>query len=245
MKKTTYDNNLKKIALVACIPALMASSPSFAAENGWYIGSYIGSFDVDDVALNSNSQVNGVQSSRNLAVGSDSDTGFGFTSGYRFEGSQFGAIRIEGELHYSKHDVDSINFNGNQFSESQGFVDGDIETTSLFINAVQEFDGLISDKVRPYIGVGIGLTEFYGDFRYNPNLSARVDDDDTALSYQIFLGLDLDLTEKITGFIDYHFVKTDDFDLDRFGGGAGGPASTSQNGDIDLDALTVGLRYSF
>ena len=126
----------------------------------------------------------------------------------------------------------------------RGFVEGDIETTSVFINIAQEFEGLASG-VRPYVGLGLGLTEFYGDFRYNPNLAANVDDDDLAFSYQLFAGLDIDLTDRFTGFIDYHFVKTEDFELERFGGGPGGPSQTDQEGDLELGIFSIGLRYSF
>lgn len=237
-------NKLKKAIAISLVSVIFTPIHVNAANEGWYLSSYIGSLDVDDVNLNSDGLVNGVQSARNLTVGSDSDTAFGLAVGYRFEGYQFGAIRLEGELQYSRNDVNNINFNNNIFSDSQGFVVGDIEATSLFANVVQEFNG-VSSRVRPYIGFGLGFTEFYGDFRYNPNLSASIDDDDIGLSYQFFAGIDVDLTERFTGFVDYHFVQTDDFDLNRVGGGAGGPAETNQRGDVELDLFTIGLRYSF
>ncbi len=242
--KIKNSNGLKKTASLAFLTAMVASNPVHAANEGWYVSSYIGSLDVDDVSLTSNDVVNGVQSPRNLTVGSDSDVAFGGALGKRFKGTKFGAVRIEGELSYARNDVSDINFNNNIFSDSQGFVEGDIESTSVFLNIAQEFNGLATG-VRPYLGIGLGLTEFYGDFRYNPNLAANIDDDDLALSYQVFAGLDVDLTDRFTGFIDYHLVKTDDFELNRFGGGAGGPAETSQQGDIEVGLLTVGLRYSF
>jgi len=220
------------------------TSIGHAEQEGWYLGSSISSVDIDDTAFSSNGQVNGVQSPRNLVVSSDSDVGFGGSIGYRFSGNSWGGIRVEGEFQYSKHDVEQINFNGNVFTDSQGFVEGKVEALSGFINIAQEFGGL--GVVRPYVGIGVGLTEFYGDFRYNPNLSANVDsDDDTAFAYQAFVGLDVDFTDRITGFIDYRFVETDEIELDRFGGGAGGPALTSQEGEVELDAFTLGLRYSF
>jgi len=243
MKKTN-SNLLKSAAYVSFLSAMVAAVPVHAANEGWYISNSIGSIDVDDVSLNSNGAVNGIQSPRNLTIGSDSDVAFGFAGGYRFKGTQFGAVRVEGELQYGRNDVDQINFNNNVFTADQGFVEGDIESTSLFVNVAQEFEGL-AGSVRPYVGIGIGLTEFYGDFRYNPNLTANIDDDDIAFSYQLFAGIDVDLTERFTGFIDYHFVKTEDFELDRFGGGAGGPAQTSQEGDVELGIFSIGLRYSF
>jgi len=235
---------LKKIIVAAGLSTLLTVPLAHAANDGWYVGSYIASFDVDTTSFTSDGIVNDVQSPRSVTIGSDSDVGFGGTLGYRFKGTQFGAVRIEGELQYSKHDVDSINFNGNVFQRSQGFVQGDIETTQVFVNAVQEFNGL-SKYVRPYVGVGLGLSEFYGDFQYNPVLGAEIDDDDISLAYQFFVGVDVDLTKRLTGFVDYHFVGTDSFDLDRVGGGPGGGAQTSQEGDIDLDVFSIGLRYSF
>jgi len=242
--KSKNHNLIKATASLALLVSMTALSPTYAANEGWYISNYIGSIDVDDVSLNSNELVNGVQSPRSLTISSDSDVAFGFAGGYRFQGSQFGAVRLEAELQYAKNGVEQINFNNNVFNSSQGFVEGDIESTSLFLNVAQEFNGLATG-VRPYIGVGLGLTEFYGDFRYNPNLTANVGDDDLALSYQVFVGVDVDLTDRFTGFVDYHFVKTEDFQLDRFGGGAGGPAVTSQEGDVELGLFTLGVRYSF
>jgi len=236
----------KGLAIAALSLAVaFASSTTYAANEGWYLGSSISSVDIDDTTISSNEVVNGVQSPRNITIDSDSDIGFGGSIGYRFKGNSLGAIRLEGELQYSKHDVEGINFNGNVFSDSTGTVEGDVEVLSAFVNISQEFNGLFPG-VRPYVGVGIGISEFYGDFRYNPMLSANVDsEDDTAFAYQFFVGLDVDLTERFTGFIDYRFVEIDDIELDRFGGGPGGPATTSQEGDVELDALTIGLRYSF
>ena len=242
MKKNTL--NFKKIAVAACLSTVMVTPMAQAANDGWYVGASVGSYDVDDSTFSSNGVVGGVQSPRSVTVDSDSDIGFGGTVGYRFKGNKFGAVRVEGEFQYSKHDVETINFNVAEFQRSDGFVQGDIETTQLFVNVVQEFKGL-SKGVRPYVGVGFGLSEFYGDFQYNPTLGAEIDDDDIGLAYQFFIGVDVDLTDRLTGFADYHFIKTDDFDLERTGGGAGGFSSTLQEGDVDLDVFTVGLRYSF
>ncbi len=240
-----HTKNLKAMTIaIAGLTASVMSTSSFAANDGWYLATTLSTVDVDDTTFSSNGLVNGVQSPRSLEVSSDSDVGLGGSIGYRFKGNSWGGIRVEGELQYSKHDVEGINFNGNIFSASQGFVEGDVEALSVFVNIAQEFEGL--GRIRPYVGVGIGITEFYGDFRYNPNLTANVDsDDDTAFAYQAFAGFDVDLTERFTGFIDYRFVETGDIELERFGGGAGGPALTIQEGEVELDALTIGLRYSF
>jgi len=236
----THTTKLKNITLFASALALGAISVSSqAAEPGWYLGSTLSSIDVDDAQFNSNSL-----GPRNLTINSDSDVGFGGSVGYRFAGNSLGGIRLEGEFLYSEQDVEQINFNGNVFNQSQGSVDGEIEVLSGFINIAQEFDGL--GYLRPYVGVGIGITQLEADFAYNPNLTANIDsDDDTAFSYQAFVGVDVDLSDRFTGYIDYRRIETDDLELNRFGGGAGGPATTLQEGEIEVDAITVGLRYSF
>jgi len=89
MKKTN-SNLLKSAAYVSFLSAMVAAVPVHAANEGWYISNSIGSIDVDDVSLNSNGAVNGIQSPRNLTIGSDSDVAFGFAGGYRFKGTQFG-----------------------------------------------------------------------------------------------------------------------------------------------------------
>ena len=236
--------DIKKMAVTACLSTMMFAPLTHAANDGWYVGSYVGSFEVDDTAFTSNGVVAGVQSPRSVAIDSARDIGFGGSLGYRFKGNRFGAVRVEGEVQYSKHEVDAINFNGNVFQRSDDFVQGKIETLQAFVNVVQEFKGL-SKGIRPYVGVGVGLSEFYGDFQYNPVLGAEIDDDDIGFAYQFIVGVDVDLSKRLTGFIDYHYIKGDSFDLDRTGGGAGGFSETSQNGDFDIDAFTIGVRYSF
>jgi len=248
----TKTKQVKSLMIAACsLTVAFSSITSHAAEEGWYVGSSISAVDFDDTTLTSNEFIGTALSPRSIEIESDSDIGLGGTIGYRFKGHSLGAVRVEGEFLYSSHDVDGIDFesgpvNPPQFDQSGVNVAGDIESISLFVNVIQEFNGLFPG-VRPFVGVGVGISEFYGDFQYNPVLGASVDsEDDIGLAYQFFVGIDVDITKKFTGYVSYRTVGVEEVELDRFGGGVGGIATeTSQEGDVDFDAFTVGLRYSF
>lgn len=222
------NKKLSKARLVSAI--LLASSQlalSQLANADWYGELSAVNSELNDAALNS--------SGRSTNTVFDDDTGFSFAIGYQYDNG----FRLEGEYLSTENDAQTVTFNGNVFTGNN--VTGGIDTSSLFVNAIQAFnhDGAFS----PYIGAGIGYTDVQSDIGYGP--VANITDDDSVFSYQLLAGLDVRFSEKLTGFAEYRYVDVGNVDLDRFGGGPGGVQTTTQSGDIDFDAYAIGLKYSF
>ncbi len=229
MKKNVITNrNLIAALAFAGIQAVTLSS---AQAGGWYTESSIFQSDVDDTSLTS--------TGRDVEAELDEDIGFSTAIGYKFKGHSLGAVRVDLEYISTDNDNDEIDFNGNIFTGDA--VGGSIETDSLFLNVIQEFK--TGTAYVPYVGVGIGFVNVDSDISYGP--VANITDDDTVFGYNFVVGLDVKLSKKFTGFVEYRYLETNDVDLDRFGGGPGGLLETSQSGDIQIDTIGVGLRYSF
>ncbi len=221
----------KSITLALLITGMQAAAIA-PAQADWYVESSIIESDLSDSSL--------VSTGREVNGTFDSDIGFAGAIGYTHSENSLGALTLEAEYLSTQNDTSTINFNGNDFSGSN--VAGSIETQSIFINAIQSFgDG----AVIPYVGVGLGYSQVESDIAYNPTLSARINDDDNTFSYQFIAGLNVPFSDNFTGFAEYRYVDFGDVELSRTGGGPGGVATTTQSGDIDLDAFAIGLRYTY
>lgn len=210
------------------IPTVLLASMASTTQAAWYTESSVLHSDLDDTSLSS--------TGRDVNASFDEDTGFSTAIGYEFNGG----LRLEGEYLSTENDTETVVFNGNNFSGSAAR--GSIETESIFFNIIKVFnnDGTYS----PYIGAGIGFTDVESDISYG-NGPAAINDSDEVFSYQFLAGLDVAFSKKFSGFVEYRFVAADDVNLNRFGGGPGGLQTTSQEGDVELDAFALGLRYSF
>jgi len=226
-KKLLMNRNAIAIFTFVGVQAMSIAS----AQAGWYTESSIFQSDVDDTSLTSEG--------RDVEAELDEDIGFSSAIGYKFKGHSLGAVRADLEYIRTDNDNDGIDFNGNIFSGSA--VGGSIETNSLFLNVIQEFN--TGTAYTPYVGVGVGFVDVDSDLSYGP--VANIRDDDTVFAYNVVVGLDVKLSKKFTGFVEYRYLETNDVDLDRFGGGPGGILETSQSGDVQIDTIGVGLRYSF
>jgi len=221
----------KRISKHAIISTLLIAGAQLAtistAQADWYSELSILNVDIDETSLNS--------TGREVTANFDKDTSFSSAFGYKY-GNGF---RLEGEYISTDNDTDSVIFNGNNFSSAN--VSGSLETKSVFLNAIKNFNHGLT--YSPYIGVGIGYTDVESTIGYGP--TANITDSDNAFSYQFLAGLDVNLSKKITGFIEYRYSATDDISLNRFGGGPGGLQNTAQNGDIKYDAIAIGANYTF
>lgn len=79
---------------------------------------------------------------------------------------------------------------------------GDVERTSLMVNAVKEFEALQFLGLTPYLGAGIGLT--------NVEFGGLIDE--TVLGYQFMGGLVYDLTECLQVFAEYRLIGQGDLE---------------------------------
>jgi opacity protein-like surface antigen len=214
------------------IPALLLAGAQVATVNtaqaNWYTDSSLLHSDLDDTSLNS--------TGREVTTTFDEDLGFSSSLGYAYDNG----LRLEGEYLSTENDSEAVNFNGNIFTGANAR--GSIETESIFFNVIKGFN--TNGAYSPYIGAGIGLTSVDSNISYGPGV-ANITDSDDVFSYQLLAGIDVALTDKLSGFAEYRLVTTDDVSLNRLGGGPGGLQTTVQEGDIDLSAFAIGLKYTF
>ena len=210
------------------ISALLLASTVSTAHAGWYTESSILNSDLDDTSLSS--------TGRNVNIDFDEDVGFSSAIGFEYSNG----LRLEGEYLSTENDTETVNFNGNNFSGSAAR--GNVETESIFFNVIKSFNS--ASTYSPYIGVGVGYTDVESSVSYG-NGPAAINDSDEVFSYQLLAGLDVAFTPKLSGFVEYRFVGADDVSLNRFGGGPGGLQTTTQEGDIELSAFALGLKYNF
>lgn len=208
--------------------ALLLTSTISTAHAGWYSESSLLNSDLDDTSLSS--------TGREVNVEFDEDIGFSSAIGFEYSNG----LRLEGEYLSTDNDTETVNFNGNNFSGSAAR--GSVETESLFFNIIKSFNH--ESTYSPYVGVGVGYTDVESSISYG-NGPAAINDSDEVFSYQFLAGLDVAFTSQLSGFVEYRFVGTEDVSLNRFGGGPGGLQTTTQEGDIELDAFALGLKYNF
>ncbi len=131
------------------------------------------------------------------------DTGVALTGalGYQFEGG----LRLEGELGYTKSDIDSLSVSVGQFTISTTAISGDAKVLSGMVNAI--FDFPIDGNLKPYILGGLGITK--GEVTIE-----GVSSDDKALAAQVGLGINYAVNSETDIGLSYRYFATQDYDFD-------------------------------
>lgn len=120
-------------------------------------------------------------------------------------GSDFGPLRLEGEISYRGSDVDSITFEGDSFPTPGG--DGSVGALAVMFNAFLDLE--TGGPVTPYIGGGIGFANLSID-----DVPYYNDDDDGVFAYQLGGGLAFNIQRNMTVDIGYRFFGTSDADFE-------------------------------
>jgi opacity protein-like surface antigen len=97
--------------------------------------------------------------------------------------------------------MDEISFPGLNAS-----VNGDISSLALMGNLLADLP--LSERVRPFLGAGIGLA------RVEANSNDLGDEDDTVFAYQAIAGIGFPLTHVTTLDLQYRYFATADADFD-------------------------------
>ena len=219
-----------RYAPLAAALAVAAALPAANAEqSGVYVSGQLGYNFQDDQASNS--------TGRALDLDFDDGGYYAVALGYGFEGTETGRIRAELELSQRENDVDDIVFNGNP--QVGG---GEQEVFAGLANVYYDFTG-VSERITPFVGVGIGFAELDSDVAYN-NGNATLNDSDTVFAYQFVAGASYAINDALSAVADVRYFALDDPELTRFGGPP--PAAfTDQDSEYDSVSVSVGLRYAF
>ena len=205
------------------IAALMAGVPGIAqAADNWYVRADLG-YSVDGGADISASAPIGGDVSLDGAIMGSAGVGYSLDNGWR----------IEGELARRENDLGSA-----------PLLDpgGSVGATSLMLNAYFDFGG--GDAAfTPYVGAGIGVANVQVDASYTPPLSpVAVDDEETALAYQVMAGVAISLSPSLDLDVGYRYLASPSIEL----AGAAPPVlSVPFEVDLSHHAVTAGLRWSF
>lgn len=118
-----------------------------------------------------------------------------------------GAIQLDGV------DAAVVTGSATQLGASVGAVvadgRGEIQNTSLFLNAYYDFNR--DGAWQPYVGAGIGLTS--ADVTYNPSGVGIIDGDDTVFAWQLKAGLTYEVSDRWSVYGEYAYRQSDDIEL--------------------------------
>ena len=164
--------------------------PAHAVTEGPYF-TLTGSIDMfEDMTLTNIDSGLGVQSN----MGRETGLGFNHSIGYQFRNS------FSTELEFS--------YKGGDFqpgTENPEGLDGDMTTKSFLVNGIYSFN--IREFYTPYIGYGIGLAS------HEANVKNKGDRSDGTLAYQLKMGVDMELSRKLSLLLGYRYFTTNNPDF--------------------------------
>ncbi len=113
---------------------------------------------------------------------------------------------------------------------------GSVETLGFAVNGYYDYD-FADTPFSAYIGAGLGVGQV--DVDYSPSNTEIIDDDATVFLYQVMVGGEYDVTERVAVYSGYRFRGTTDVETDV----ALFPAELDIENRANI--LEAGLRFSF
>lgn len=251
-----------KLLAGAALAAVFAASGASAQDAGWYGAADLGYHWPH--GMETGSANNGPGGAPYNWEFNQSDDWAGFARlGYRLNPNW----RVELEGGYRPGDIASVRGAPGSFaglctpgvvrtagSPRCGSPNGDIEAWTFMGNVI--YDIAPGAMLNPFVGVGVGVNhvkmDVVGQFATmngpftaaNPSIqNLTIDDDNTALAYQLLAGLAWSASERLNVDLTYRYLGGSDLEFASRGSGSAQPGEF--NGDYRDQAVTVGLRYSF
>ncbi|MFK7751416.1 MAG: outer membrane protein [Sedimentitalea sp.] len=194
---------------------LLPSAVIAEDTNGFYLKAYAGlsSLQTDAITLGA--------APANASF--DSGTAFGGAVGYDYANSPF---RAELEFTYRSGDA--------TLPVAVG-TGGDFASTTLMLNGYYMFD--TASKLTPYLGLGIGYaTEI--DFDIDGGGSAGEYSDRGSIAYQAMLGVEYEVSNRVSLFAETRYFSAGSNDL-------AGPGGTVLRADYDSLDINAGVVFRF
>ncbi|GGD06134.1 outer membrane beta-barrel protein [Pyruvatibacter mobilis] len=188
MKKTNFA------AAAIAAAALLGANAAQAEDGNWYVSAGGGANWIGDQSSN--------------GVTADYDAGYTVLGavGYDFGDSETGSFRVEGEISWTKNDVDQVTINGVNAN-----IGGDTEQWGFMMNALYDF--MPGSTFRPYIGAGLGVVD--GETELN-RAGVTVSGNSTEFAYRGLVGVGIGLGENTTLDLGYRHTRVTG-DNDDFG----------------------------
>jgi len=240
--------NKKIYSAIAIAAGLVLSPLSASAETPWYVGVAVQSNDLDDVDTVSQQAVGGVN--RQLDLSADDETGASLTIGREvFKQANGNTLSLELNYNSSSYDFENIAFMGRDFDASAGQSEGSFDVDTLLARAVYRFE---LGSFDPFVSLGFGEVDAEADGRYGGSIGqpnqARppfVTGSDSASAIEFRVGVEYAVNDRFDIVLAYTSTDADDLQFTRRGGGPGGLATTTQEGDVSYDSFSLGAKFSF
>ena len=192
--------------LVFAIASLLLAVPAHASNEAGPYFTFTGSIDTfEDMTLTNIDPDLGVWSNMGREIG----LGFNHSIGYQFKNS------FSTELEFS--------YKGGDFGPS---VHGDITSKSFLVNGIYSFN--IREFYTPYIGYGMGIAF------HEASINHWGDRADTTLAYQLKMGVDMELSRKLSLLLGYRYFTTNDPSFDGY-----------FTGETTSHGIEAGVKYHF
>ena len=195
---------MKKICVVGLAIALMMSGLVSSVSATPYVSANFGLVSASDATLSGESGNAGELSM---------DSGFGFLAAV---GNNFDGLRGEAEVAYRTNDLNKT---------ANGPVVGDISSLAVMGNLL--VDLAISERVRPFLGAGMGLANI------DAGSAALNNSDDTVFAYQMIAGIGFPLTHITTLDLQYRYFATTNPEFDGI------------EAEYETHNFFAGLRFDF
>ena len=203
-----------------------SSTISFAPEDGIVLDNESGWYMIPHVGVNLMSD----QSYRGVNIPYDNGVSFGLGVGTRLSDN----FRLQFDIGFIKNDVDPVDFNGGRWwSTDEGVPvthSGFVSQLPLMVSGIFDFGG---DRIRPYIGAGVGITRtriknIQSSIEWST--SGRDSDTDWGFSYQIVAGFEFELSPTSNMHVGYRFLSVE---------------SEYWKGDFENNTISLGLQFRF
>lgn len=221
---------MKKLFFVSLFVLLCTLSiNAYSAEEGWYVSGNAGVSLIKDIDLGVVNEASlEVITNGPLPTGTAAQLGLEFGMGWDLGvavGYDYGSFRLEGELFYSKNDIDKIN--GFIYIPPAGpavinqNITGKITAPILLANGYYDF--IATGNFHPYITAGAG-------FAYETIDIEGQTESYTEFVYQAGFGIKYDLNEKTSLDFKYRYMNL---------------SEPEENIELEGSLFTVGVIHYF
>ena len=228
--------------------AILFAFPSIAFSGDYYITAKGGFSDTENTGT-----VSGADQGESYTL-KDNDLGSGDTFGlsvgkYINIGGNF---RLELEI----LNRDGYEFNKVVVGKNHLSLEGDIESSSVFINALYDFNAIsLNDKaITPYIGAGVGRSRNKFNqlkaYENKGSLSTNTGKTLSEFAFKISAGMVMSLTENMSLDISYQYANLGEFEsgmdyTDTDDNSNHTLDKPYQGGEIEIQEVMIGLRFNF
>jgi len=214
------------IKSIAVMTACLVSNPLIAAEEGaWFARPIIGLSNLSDLNA-SGVGVDGANGSTLINLDSGFVAGLGL--GYQYNDNLAAEIAWE----FRSNDSSVILPNGTEFS------DGNYASNTFFLNGMYYFDS--STQWQPYLGAGLAWIQEI-DIDLEGGGRALSYSADGEFGFQLFAGLDYDLSDRLAVAAELRYTSFSDLELLPEEGAVG----RFTGFEYEPTTLGLSLRYKF